>query len=147
MKDIPHDCPADGQGEGAAAPFPFDLCTEVLHCGILAAANAPRALLPFKGTFGALEELFTGTVMTGSGPMLRFEAMLCLLPLSVSLEDLREKEPWKFVDCSISGTGLNISRAVTRFCRRSGASSRRAAMSRQWRSSGQIWRQWMILCL
>ena len=92
LKDIPHDCPADGQGEGAAAPFPFDLCTEVLHCGILAAANAPRALLPFKGTFGALEELFTGTVMTGSGPMLRFEAMLCLLPLSVSLEDLREKE-------------------------------------------------------
>lgn len=91
LADIPA-CDGIAVGQGAEPePFPLDLCTEVLHCGILAAAGAPRPLLPFKGTFGALEELFTGTVMTDSGPMLRFEAMLRLLPLTASWEELREK--------------------------------------------------------
>ena len=71
--------------------FPLDLCAEVLHCGILAAVSAPRDLLPCKGTFGALEELFSGIVMTDSGPMLRFEAMLRLLPPPVPPEELTEK--------------------------------------------------------
>ena len=91
LEDIPYYNPADPTPPDT--PEKIALWTDVLHCGILmTAGDLSFCSLFYYGIMADLEDLFTGTILTDGGPMIKFDAVLDRLRLSLSEERYRELE-------------------------------------------------------
>ena len=99
LEDIPYYNPYNlDPGEDPTTPpdIPIELWTEVLHCGILAAAGKPDFCFPSRGTFADLENLFLGITRSGGGPVVNFGYVLDQLQSSLTEENYQELKELDF---------------------------------------------------